>query len=200
MGLGDVLYRRYKKKGFYLNELFKLSKDFTPVLKTSVELGRSFIREEYQRKPLSLVLLWKGVNVFLKSQPNRYKHLIGPVSISNSFSDLSKDLLVDFITKNHFDKELSKMVEPRKRYVFKFRGEAKELRNHTSEDVKVLDTMISEIETSGQKIPVLLKKYLKQNARIIAFNVDPKFNHSLDGFLVMNLEEIPDDTFEMMMR
>jgi putative hemolysin len=200
IGLGDVLYRRYKKKGFYLNDLFKISKDFTPILKSSLELGRSFIREEYQRKPLCLMLLWKGVNEFIKSQPNRYKHLIGPVSISNTFSDLSKDLLVDFIRKHHFDKELAKMVEPRKRYIFKHKGEAKELRNHTGEDVKVLDTMISEIETSGQKVPVLLKKYLKQNARIIAFNVDPKFNNSLDGFLVMNLEEIPDETFEMVMR
>ncbi len=200
IGLGDVLYRRYKKKGFYLNELFKMNKDFTPILKNSLELGRSFITLEYQRKPLSLVLLWKGVNAFLRSENYRYKYLIGPVSISNSFSSLSKDLLVDFITKHHFDAELAKHIVPRKRYKFKFQGEAKALRNIDTDDIKVLDGMISDIETSNMKIPVLLKKYLKQNAKIIAFNVDPKFNNSLDGFLVMNVAEVPEDTFEMVMR
>jgi putative hemolysin len=200
IGLGDVLYRRYKKKGFYLNELFKISKDFTPILRNSLELGRSFITLEYQRKPLSLVLLWKGVNAFLRKENYRYKFLIGPVSISNSFSNLSKDLLVDFITKHHFDNELAKYVTPRKRYHFQYEGEAKALRNVNMDDIKVLDGMIADIETSNMKIPVLLKKYLKQNAKIIAFNVDPKFNNSLDGFLVMNVEEVPEDTFEMVMR
>jgi putative hemolysin len=200
IGLGDVLYRRYKKKGFYLNELFKISKDFTPILRNSLELGRSFITMEYQRKPLSLVLLWKGVNAFLKRENYRYKFLIGPVSISNSFSTLSKDLLVDFITRHHFDNELAQYVAPRKRYKFQYEGEAKALRNIETNDIKVLDGMIADIETSNMKIPVLLKKYLKQNAKIIAFNVDPKFNNSLDGFLVMNVEEVPEDTFEMVMR
>lgn len=200
IGLGDVLYRRYKKKGFYLNELFKISNDFTPILKNCLELGRSFITLEYQRKPLSLVLLWKGVNEFLRKENYRYKYLIGPVSISNSFSNLSKDLLVDFITKHHFDNELAKYITPRKRYDFTYEGEAKELRNMEMGDIKVLDGLIADIETSHQKIPVLLKKYLKQNAKIISFNVDPKFNNSLDGFLVMNVEEVPNDTFEMVMR
>lgn len=200
IGLGDVLYRRYKKKGFYLNELFKIGKDFTPVLKNSLELGRSFIVKEYQRKPVSLMLLWKGVNEFLKKENYRYQYLIGPVSISNTFSNLSKDLLVDFITKHHYDEQLASYVSPRKNYKYKYKGEGKELRNMEIDDIKVLDNLIGEIEVSQQKIPVLLKKYLKQNAKIIAFNVDPKFNHSLDGFLVMDVQKVPEETFEMVMR
>lgn len=200
IGLGDVLYRRYKKKGFYLNELFKIGKDFTPVLKSSLELGRSFIVKEYQRKPVSLMLLWKGVNEFLRKENYRYQYLIGPVSISNTFSNLSKDLLVDFITKHHYDEQLASYVSPRKNYRYKYKGEGKELRNMEIDDIKVLDNLIGEIEVSQQKIPVLLKKYLKQNAKIIAFNVDPKFNHSLDGFLVMDVQKVPEETFEMVMR
>jgi putative hemolysin len=200
IGLGDVLYRRYKKKGFYLNELFKISKDFVPYLKNSLELGRSFIVSDYQRKPLSLMLLWKGVNAFLAKENYRYSYLIGPVSISNSFSNLSKDLLVDYISKNHFDKNLSALVTPRNKYKYKFKGEAKELLNMPNEDIKVLDGLIADIETTNMRIPVLLKKYLKQNAKIIAFNVDPKFNNSLDGFLIMKVDEVPQDTFEMVMK
>jgi len=67
-------------------------------------------------------------------------------------------------------------------------------------DIKVLDNMISDIEVDQTKIPVLLKKYLKQNAKIITFNIDPQFNNSLDGFLVMEVGDIPEDTFEMVMR
>lgn len=200
IGLGDVLYRRYKKKGFYLNELFKISKDFTPILKNSLELGRSFIVKEYQRKPISLMLLWKGVNEFLKKENYRYQYLIGPVSISSTFSNLSKDLLVDFITKHHYDSKLALSVSPRKNYKYKYKGEAKELRNMDIDDIKELDNLIGEIEVTQQKMPVLLKKYLKQNAKIIAFNIDPKFNNSLDGFLVMDVQKVPDDTFEMVMR
>jgi putative hemolysin len=200
IGVGDVLYRRYKKKGFYLNELFKLSKDFTPVLKNSLELGRSFIVKEYQRKPMSLMLLWKGVNEFLKKEGYRHQYLIGPVSISNTFSNLSKDLLVDFITKHHYDENLAALVSPRKKYKYKYKGEGKELREMDISDMKTLDNLIGEIEVSQQKIPVLLKKYLKQNAKIIAFNIDPKFNNALDGFLVMEVEKVPEDTFEMVMR
>ncbi len=200
IGLGDVLHRRYKKKGFYLNELFKIHKNFSPILKNSLELGRSFITKEYQRKPFSLMLLWKGVTTFLKRNPNRYQYLIGPVSISNSFSSLSKDLLVDFISKNHHDKKLSEYVKPRKIYKYLHKGEGEALKDMSNNDIKVLDNIISDIEVAQTKIPVLLKKYLKQNAKIIAFNIDPKFNNSLDGFLVMKISDIPEDTFEMMMR
>jgi putative hemolysin len=197
IGLGDVLFRRYKKKGFYLNELFKIAKPFNDILKQSMELGRSFVVKEYQRKPLSLMLLWKGINEFLKQTDYRYRYLIGPVSISNSFSSLSKDLLVDYIKKYHFDNKLSAHVKPRKKYHYQHKGEGKELLNHTSDDMKMLDSMISDIETTHNKVPVLLKKYLKQNAKIIAFNIDPKFNHSLDGFLVMDMKEVPQETYEM---
>ena len=200
IGLGDVLHRRYKKKGFYLNELFKIDKDFNPVLKNSLELGRSFITMEYQRKPYSLMLLWKGVLAFLKLHPNRYQYLIGPVSISNSFTSLSKDLLVDFIKKNHFDETLAEHVKPRKKYKYQHKGEGAALKDMSKNDIKVLDNMIADIELAHTKIPVLIKKYLKQNAKIIAFNIDPKFNNSLDGFLVMEVGDIPEDTFEMVMR
>ncbi len=197
VGLGDVLYRRYRKNGFYLNDLFKIHSNFSPILQSSMEMGRSFIRKEYQRKPLSLLLLWKGVNEFLRKVNYQYKYLIGPVSISNSFSDLSKDLLVEYITKNHFDAELATMVKPRKRFKYQHKGEGKELRKMKIDDLNLLDGLIGDIEKNRSKVPVLLKKYLKQNAKIIAFNIDPKFNNSLDGFLVMNLDEVPRDTFDL---
>jgi len=201
LGLGDELFKQFGKKGFYLNQLFKLKNEFDSILKESIELGRSFITLEYQRKPLSLMLLWKGINEFLKQNNDRYKYMIGPVSISGEFSNLSKDLLVAYIRHNHYDKSLSKMVKPRQKYKYKYTGEDKKILLETHrDDIKLLDNFIGEIETNHSKIPVLIKKYLKLKGKIIAFNVDPKFNNSLDGFLVLNINEIPDEAFDMVSR
>lgn len=201
LGLGDELFKQFGKKGFYLNQLFKLKKPFAPILKESIELGRSFITLEYQRKPLSLMLLWKGINEFLKQNKGRYNYMIGPVSISGEFSNLSKDLLVAYIRHNHFDKALSKMVKPRKKFKYQYKGEDKKLLLEMHlDDIKLLDNFIGDIETNHAKIPVLIKKYLKLKGKIIAFNVDPKFNNALDGFLILNINEIPDEAFDMVSR
>jgi putative hemolysin len=201
LGLGDELYKQFGKKGFYLNQLFKIKKDFGPILKESIELGRSFITVEYQRKPLSLMLLWKGINEFLKQNKGRYNYMIGPVSISGEFSNLSKDLLVAYIRHNHFDKALSKMVKPRKKFKYFYHEDDKKLLlDKHMDDIKLLDNLIGDIETNHAKIPILVKKYLKLKGKIIAFNVDPKFNNSLDGFLIININEIPEDAFDMVNR
>jgi putative hemolysin len=72
MGKGKELFDKYGIKGFYLQSLFKFNESFYPTLEKSIELGRSFIRKEYQRKTLSLFLLWKGILYFLI---NHYTHL-----------------------------------------------------------------------------------------------------------------------------
>ena len=56
VGKGKEIIDRYGMKGFYINSLFKMRKEMLPVLYESIELGRSFITEEYQRKPLPLFM------------------------------------------------------------------------------------------------------------------------------------------------
>jgi hypothetical protein len=64
--------------------------------------------------------------------------------------------------------------------------------------LKDLDLQISEIEATNAKVPILLKKYISQNSKIIGFNIDPKFNDALDGFLIMDLQNVPEDTIKML--
>jgi hypothetical protein len=45
-------------------------------------------------------------------------------------------------------------------------------------------------------VPVLLKKYIMQNAKIIGFNIDPKFNDALDGLMILDLEDAPKNTID----
>ncbi len=195
IGLGDEIFYSFGKKGFYIAELFKIKEQFTPVLRKSLELGRSFIRKEYQQKPLPLFLLWKGILKYLIDNP-RYRYLIGPVSISNSFSKFSKSLIVDYINRNHFDEELAQYVRPRKKFRVDFSSIDTDLLMAGEDSFKGLDNLISEVETRSMKVPVLLRQYISLNAKIICFNIDPKFADCLDGFLVLDLQKVPQDILE----
>jgi putative hemolysin len=195
IGLGDEIFYSLGKKGFYLNELFKIKEQFTPVMRKSLELGRSFIRKEYQQKPLPLFLLWKGILKYLLDNP-RYRYLIGPVSISNTFSKFSKSLIVDYINRNHFDHEMAQYVRPRKKFKVDFSSIDTDLLLAGEDSFKGLDNIISEIETQSLKVPVLLRQYIALNAKIICFNIDPKFADCLDGFLVLDLQKVPQDILD----
>ena len=195
IGLGDEIFYSIGKKGFYVSELFKIKSQFTPVLKKSIELGRSWIRKEYQQKPLPLFLLWKGILKYLIDNP-RYRYLIGPVSISNSFSNFSKSLIVDYVNRNHFDDEMAQYVRPRKKFKVDLGTIDTDLLMSGEDTFKGLDNLISEVETRSLKVPVLLRQYIGLNAKIICFNIDPKFADCLDGFLVLDLEKVPQDILD----
>ena len=195
IGLGDEIFYSIGKKGFYISELFKIKSQFIPILKKSIELGRSWVRKEYQQKPLPLFLLWKGILKYLIDNP-RYRYLIGPVSISNSFSKFSKSLIVDYINRNHFDEELAQYIKPRKKFKIDFSSIDSDLLMEGEDSFKGLDNLISEVETRNMKVPVLLRQYVALNAKIICFNIDPKFADCLDGFLVLDLKKVPQDILD----
>lgn len=195
IGKGDEIFYSLGKRGFYTAELFKIQEQFCPVLQQSLELGRSWIRKEYQQKPLPLFLLWKGILKYLLNNP-QYRYLIGPVSISNNFSNFSKSLIVNYITRNHFDYEMAQHVKPRKQFKADLSKIDPNILLEANDSFKGLDSLISEIETTHVKVPVLLRQYIALNAKIICFNIDPKFSDSLDGFLVLDLEKMPPEMLE----
>jgi hypothetical protein len=126
----------------------------------------------------------------------RYRYLIGPVSISNSFSNFSKSLIVDYINRNHFDHEMAQYVKPRKKFKVNLESIDTDLLMAGEDTFKGLDNLIGEVETRNMKVPVLLRQYIAMNAKIICFNIDPKFADCLDGFLVLDLEKVPSDMLE----
>jgi putative hemolysin len=193
IGKGREIVAIYGIKGFYIDSLFKISKDFLPVLAQSLELGRSFITEDYQKKAIPLFLLWKGIMVFLLRH-TEYRYLIGPVSISNDFSKFSKSLIVEFIRKYFIDEELVRYIVPRKDFIVKpDKAIDRNIFIDTSvRDINRIEKIIMDIEP-GYRLPVLLKKYLELNGRIIGFNIDPKFNYCLDGLLILDLYNTPQE-------
>lgn len=197
VGKGDEIYFRYGIKGFYISNLFKIKSGFHNVMKSGLELGRSFIRKEYQQKPLPLFLLWKGLLIFSMQNPS-YRFMFGPVSISNNFTKLSKSLIIEYIRKNCYDDISAKFIRPKKKFEAELNDLESELLESHLNSIKSLDNLISEIEINHNKVPVLLRQYIQLNAKIIGFNVDPKFNDAIDGFLVLDLKAIPEDTIKML--
>lgn len=189
-GKGKEIIDRYGKKGFYIESLFKIDNGFNPILEQSIELGRSFIIKEYQKKPMPLFLLWKGILYFLIKNPE-YRYLIGPVSISSNFSNYSKGIIINFMKANYFDNEFSRYIQPRNNFKVPVSKDDTEVIFENCNDIGKLDKFIQDIEPDEFRMPVLLKKYIKLNGRIIGFNVDPKFNNALDGLLILDLFQVP---------
>lgn len=200
IGNGNVIMAQYGMRGFYTSSLFKMNYQMRPILSRSVELGRSFIVKDYQRHRLSLFLLWKGILFYLLSNPH-FRYIIGPVSISNQYQDVSKELIIEFIKRSYFNEELSQYVTPRNGFKPKVKNvDTEALLDASQADMKKLDKIIADIEPSSFTMPVLLKKYLQQNAKILAFNSDPKFNNALDGLMLLDFQNLPADTVETLRR
>lgn len=196
IGMGDDIVKQFGLHGFYIKSLFKIHPKITRTLSESLELGRSFVVQEYQRKPLPLFLLWKGILYFLLKNP-KYRYLTGPVSISNNYSTASKESIIKFITTYYFNNDLARYIRPRKGYRFVSQNEnINMLLDHAGHDLNKFDRMIGDIDKVNNGIPVLLKKYLSLNAKILAFNVDPNFNNCLDGLIMLDIYDVPQETIE----
>jgi len=196
MGLGQDILQQLGIHGFYISSLFRIKSAMNPILGQSIELGRSFVVPDYQRKPLPLFMLWKGILYFLLKNPE-YRYLTGPVSISNNYSPVSKDSIIRFITENYFNNDLAKNIKPLKSYRFVSENEnINLLLKNAGNDLNKFDRIIGDIDRVNNGIPVLLKKYLSLNAKILAFNVDPNFNNCLDGLIILDIYDVPQKTIE----
>ena len=199
MGLGRDVYEAYGINGFYLQDLFRFEPELHKMMSHSIELGRAFIIKEYQQKPMPLFLLWKGIVHTTLRFPN-HKYLIGGVSISNRFSNFSKSLMIEFMKSHYYDPYLAQYVHPKKEFKVKLKDTDKDfVFDATEADLNKFDKIIDEIEPGALRLPVLLKKYIKQNARLIAFNVDPLFNDAIDGLMYIRISDLPDSTVRPVM-
>ena len=199
MGLGSEIFPKYGIEGFYLHELFRLESELDDMMEKSIEMGRAFIRKEYQLKPMPLFLLWKGIVHTTLRFPD-HKYLIGGVSISNQFTDFSKSLMIEFMKSHYYDPYVAQYIHPKKEFKVKLKDADKDfVFNEAEADLIKFDKIIDEIEPGILRLPVLIKKYIKQNARVIAFNVDPKFNNAIDGLMYIRIADLPESTVKPVM-
>lgn len=199
MGMGNEIYDTYGINGFYLQDLFRFEPELHRMMSESIEMGRAFICKDYQQRPMPLFLLWKGI-VHCTLRFPRHKYLIGGVSISNKFSNFSKSLMIEFMRSHYYDPYVAQYVRPKKEFKVKLKdGDKDFVFDETQADLNKFDKIIDEVEPGSLRLPVLIKKYIKQNAKVVAFNVDPLFNDAVDGLMYIRIADLPESTVKPVM-
>lgn len=175
--------------GIYTSTLFEYSPRILAELRGSVELGRAFVAPNHQRQPLPLSQLWRGIAVFMLRRG--LCRMFGPVSISNDYTSQSKELLMAFLERHRLDGALASCVSPRNPPARRpIAGLADRESAILTRDLPELERLIDEIERGRRAVPVLMRHYLRLNARLLSFNVDADFGDSIDALMVVDLREI----------
>ena len=188
LGRVDEIRKRAGRRGLYTAGAVPLSRSVLSVVRPGAR-ARPLVRAaRAQRSFAPLLTLWKGIGEYLARHP-RYLRLLGPVSISNDYRELSRQLLVEFLRSHCLDPLLAQFVRPahpvpRGRMVRTLAAEVSMLGH-----LDALAALVEDIEPDGKGVPVLLRQYLKLGGRMLAFNVDPAFNHSIDCLLMVDLRQ-----------
>lgn len=182
----DEILSRYGVRGLYTHSLFKYKRGFIDGLHDSIELGRSFVRMEYQRSHAPLMLLWQGIARYLMQHP-KYSRLFGAVSISNDYHPVSRQFMVEFLKENCFAGDLARQVRPRagsqrRLATFWHRKELADL-----SDIGAMSDVVGQLENGQRGVPVLLRQYLKLGGLLLGFNLDRNFGDALDGLILVDL-------------
>lgn len=171
--------------GLYTRTLFKYDQRFlTRLGAPALELGRSFVRQEYQKHSNALLLLWRGIGAFVARHPE-YRFLFGPVSISARYSDISHAMLIEFLRQNHLARDLAVLVDALRPARFALQGD-----RALPASIDELNQFVARSEGDGNGMPVLLRQYLKLNARLIGVNIDPNFGDAVDALMLVDLTTV----------
>lgn len=183
----DSVRRIFSKKGLYTHSLFKFGKEFLDEVHPGIELGRSFVHPDYQRSFQPLLLLWKGICKYVTLNPN-YRYLMGAVSISRDYSNFSKKLLINYLEKNHWNKDWAQNVIPRNPFKKKKNKFLKKYKNIISTlNLDQINAFLKEINPDLGGMPILLKQYLRMDGQLVGFNIDHNFSDVVDGLIIVDL-------------
>lgn len=189
LGLTDKILADHGVRGLYTRTLFKFDERLMEKIPPAIEMGRSFIRAEYQKAYTSLFLLWRGISAFIGRNPH-YRVLFGPVSITNEYREASRCMILASMRQTCMADDLTHLVKPKFPPKPPQRSEwcLKEYMEYLN-DIDQVAGYVSEIEPDGKDIPVLLRQYLKLSGKLLAFNVDPHFSSVVDGLIMVDLSQ-----------
>ncbi len=188
-GTDDVV-SRHGENGLYTSSLFRFGPGFLNRIHPALELGRSFVRPEYQKTYLPLLLLWKGIGHYAARHP-RYRMLFGPVSISATYSEVSRSLIVSFLETHCGNRSLASSVKPRCKFRHgRLRESNTRMLGSLLPGIDELSETVMDLEPDRKGVPVLLRQYLNVGGEILAFSVDRAFSGVLDGLVVVDLARL----------
>jgi putative hemolysin len=183
IGRTDRIVEAEGVHGLYTRTLFRYDDRLFAGLPPALELGRAFIRAEYQKDYNALLMLWKGIGQFVARNP-QYRLLFGPVSISARYTEMSQRLLMAFLEQNYMHQELAAQIDAR------HPRSSPQGPVTVPRSIEEVQGRIAAEELDGKGIPVLLRQYLKLNARVLGFNIDPTFGDALDALMLVDLTTV----------
>jgi putative hemolysin len=198
-GNTDEIIRNHGIKGLYTHTVFRYDEQLFLKIGSALELGRSFIRTEYQRQYAPLLLLWKGIARFVAAHPET-PVLFGAVSISNEYSRISREMIVRYFEQREDGREFADLIHPRTPFrVPKLRHWDCRAFCTALRDLDELAESISDVEIDGKGVPVLIKQYAKVGGKLVGFNLDRKFSDVVDGLVIVDLRETDPQVLERYM-
>ncbi len=186
IGRTDKIINSMGVQGLYASTLFKIRPELMERISPALEMGRSFIASEYQKKRSTLAILWRGIGEYLYRHP-QYRTLYGPVSISTDYNSVSKDLIVQFLSEKKTSEELAKFVKAKKPPKLRMKNIDRQTLMSCASDIEHISALVSEIEFDNKGIPTLLKHYLRLDGELLSFNVDPEFGSCIDGLIMVDM-------------
>jgi len=186
VGATDIIAPQAGTTGLYTRTLFRFDRRLLDRMGPGLELGRSFVRAEYQRSYGALLMLWRGIGRLLADNP-RYRVLFGAVSISNRYQDASQQLLRAFLERHYAEPGMGDLVDPL--------NPPPPLA--ATKPGVVLPATVGDLEKAlvrlegTQGMPVLLRHYLRLNATVLGFNIDPAFANALDALMMVRVDAVP---------
>ena len=201
MGFGpDISASHGGVPGFYTSTLLHFGPDAEPILSHAVELGRSFVREEYQRDVLPLKLLLAGLCVGITEDP-AVECCVGLVTISAAMPDFYKSLIVHFLKRDFQMENAAGFAASRTPFKADYlRVDPDQLLQVPEKDIDAFDRLLSAISDGKYRIPVLVRKYFSCGAKVSCVNVDPDFSDSVDSMIVLRLPDFPPASIKSFVR
>jgi len=190
MGRTDTILAEFGPEGLATAAGFEFEQSFLNFLNPGLELGRAFVSADYQKSMYPLALLWKGIGKFITRYP-RYHKLFGSVSISDDYTRISQDIIVRYMRGSHKNNALSRWVHPLNAYHEMPDFPEGDNISQRLQSIEQVSARIADTEPDGKGVPVLLRQYLKLNATLLEFTVDPDFNNSLDALVLVDLHQAP---------
>jgi len=198
LGLVDEILARHGKGGLYTHSLFKYRTRLLDALNPAIEVGRSFVRAEYQRSFAPLLLLWSGIGRFVERSP-QYAVLFGAVSISGRYAPASRRLIVEYLSAYRADTRLTSQVRPRRPFRDGIRTSTPDGGIPAPRSLEELSQQIAQIEPDRKGVPVLLRQYLQLGGRLLGFNLDRDFADTLDGLIMVDVRQVDGAVLERYM-
>ena len=167
VGEVNAILNRYELKGLYSSTLFKYGPMFFDRISPAVEMGRSFIRPEYQKNYSSLLLLWKGLGRMVLKNP-KIRYLFGPVSINDAYQPISRELIIACLSGRQYSSDLADMVTPKKPPT---RMKVKELGSRLAQTVikelEEVSALIADVESDQKSLPILAETVPEAGRQVV---------------------------------